>query len=155
MKNRFVFVLLGLALAGCGGSYTVTRFDGAAPGQLRSVAVSPREGNSPEVTSYVSDALVSQGVAVTARLPAGVIKTDKADAVVSYLDVWRWDMAMYLDSISIDLYNASTGELLVTGRWRDSFFHAFHRGESISKELIDQMMAKLGLKPVSAKETMK
>jgi len=94
-------------------------------------------------------------VAVTARLPAGVIKTDKADAVVSYLDVWRWDMAMYLDSISIDLYNASTGELLVTGRWRDSFFHAFHRGESISKELIDQMMAKLGLKPVPAKEAMK
>jgi len=50
---------------------------------------------------------------------------------------------MYLQSISINLYDAKSGQLLVSGRWRDSFFHAFNRGEAISKELIAEMFSKL------------
>ena len=60
----------------------------------------------------------------------------------------RW--TMYLQSISINLYDGKTGQLLVSGRWRDSFIHAFHRGESVTKELIAEMFGKLKPKAVSA-----
>lgn len=140
-----------MALAGCGGSSTVTRFDGPVPSSLRSVSLSPMDGNSPEVTGYVSDAFMAQGVATAGGVPAGVLKTDKADAVVTYLDVWRWDLATYMQSITINLYDAQTGRLMVSGRWKDSFFHTWNRGEAVSKELVAEMMAKLGLNPVPAK----
>ncbi|QRM18875.1 hypothetical protein GBK02_05450 [Dechloromonas sp. TW-R-39-2] len=140
-----------LVLAGCGGSSTVTRFDAPVPSPLRSVSLSPMDGNSPEVTGYVSDAFMVQGVATAGGVPAGVLKTDNADAVVTYLDVWRWDLAMYMQSITINLYNAQTGQLMVSGRWKDSFFHTWNRGEAVSKELVAEMMAKLGLNPVPAK----
>ena len=48
-----------------------------------------------------------------------------------------------MQSISINFYNAQTGELMVTGRWRDSFFHAWHRGESVASRLSDEMFQAL------------
>lgn len=103
----------------------------------------------------MSDALATQGVALSGQLPSGVLKTDKADAVVSYQDVWRWDITTYLQSISINFYNAQTGELMITGRWRDSFFHTWNRGESVSKDLVAEMLAKLGVQSAPLKEAMR
>jgi len=152
MRKVFSLLVTLSLLAGCGGSYSVTRTGQATPEYIRTVLMTPRDGNSPEVTEYVSDALAAQGVTVTGQLPAGVFKTDKADAVVSYLDVWRWDISTYLQSISISLYDAKTGNLVITGRWRDSFFHTWNRGEGVSKELIAKMLAELGALTVPAKE---
>lgn len=121
----------------------MVRMNSPAPENIVTVALSPQDGNSPEVDSYVADAIISQGVAVAPPLSAGTLKSDQVDAVATYMDVWRWDLAMYMQSISISLYNARTGELLVTGRWRDSLFHAWHRGELVAQELLTQMFSKL------------
>lgn len=135
--------LATLMLAGCGGTYTVTRMHGKPPEQLRSVAIAPQSGNSAEVTGYVSEALAARGVEVRGEVASAGFRSEYADGVVSYSDVWRWDLAMYLQSIKINLYNASSGALLVSGRWEDSFFHAYHRGDSVSKELLTRMFAEL------------
>lgn len=140
---------VSIGLVGCGGAQNVVRTNTSAPEQIRTAALSPLAGNSPEVDSYVSDALLSQGVSTAPPLPAGTRKSADVDAVVTYQDVWRWDMAMYLKSISISLYDGKTGSLLVTGKWTDSLFHAWHRGESVSKELIAEMFSKLGSKTES------
>ena len=150
MRKVFSLLVALSLLAGCGGSYSVTRTGQATPEHIRTVLMTPRDGNSPEVTEYVSDALAAQGVTVTGQLPAGVFKTDKADAVVSYLDI-----STYLQSISISLYDAKTGNLVITGRWRDSFFHTWNRGEGVSKELIAKMLAELGALTVPAKEAVR
>jgi hypothetical protein len=42
------------------------------------------------------------------------------------------------------MYEASSGTLLVTGKWEDSFFHTFFRGEGVSQELIKRMFEKVG-----------
>lgn len=130
-------------MAGCGGTQTVTRMNSASPETIRAVAISPQAGNSPEVDSYIAGAFISRGVGVSPPLPLGTLKSNSVDAIVTYTDVWRWDLTMYLDSISVYLYNAKTGELLVTGRWRDSFFHAYNRGEGVAKSLIAEMLSKL------------
>ena len=131
-------------LGGCGGAQTVSRTKAPSPEQVRAVGFSPESGNSPEVDSYKSDALRLQGVETNPKIPANTRTAADSDAVLTYVDLWRWDMAMYLQSITINLYNAKTGDLLVSGRWRDSFLHAFNRGETISKELLAEMFSKIG-----------
>lgn len=148
MKKHACFLVASICIlfAGCGGSYTVTRTAAKAPEQIRSASLSRQDGNSSEVTGYVTDALVTQGVVIKS-IPANKgNKSGDVDAVVSYSDVWRWDLVMYLKSMSISIYNANTGELLVSGKWADSLFHAFHRGEMVANELLSQMFAKLDLK---------
>jgi hypothetical protein len=102
------------------------------------------------VDAYLSDALLMQGVVSGPVVATSARKSVDSDMVLTYIDVWRWDMTMYLQSISINLYDGKTGQLLVSGRWRDSFIHAFHRGESVTKELIAEMFGKLKPKAVSA-----
>lgn len=151
--KKIICVLIVCAyglLAGCGGSYNVTRTAAKAPEQIRTASFSRQDGNSPEVTGYVTEALAGQGVVIKSASSAKPFKSSDVDALVTYTDVWRWDLAMFLKSISINLYNANTGELLVTGRWGDSVLHGYHRGESVSKQLIDEMFAKLDLKRSSA-----
>lgn len=153
--RRIIYALVVSAcvlLAGCGGSYNVTRTAAKAPEQIRTISFSSQDGNSPEVTGYVSEALTGQGVVIKPVSTAKAFKSAEVDAIVSYSDVWRWDLMMYLKSISINLYNASTGELLATGRWGDSLLHGYHRGESVTKELINEMFSKLDLKQGLAKE---
>lgn len=133
-------------LSGCGGTTTVTRTTAAAPEQIRSAAFSPQAGNSSEVTGYIAEALASKGVATDTATPAQGLKSTKVDAIIAYNDVWRWDIVTYLKSIAISLYNAKTGELLVTGRWTDSLLHTYVRGDSVSRDLINQMFDKLSLK---------
>lgn len=130
-------------LAGCGGAQTVTRTNAPLPEQIKSAAFSPQAGNSPEVDLYISDALAEQSVVTNPPVAAGVRRSPDSDTVITYTDVWRWDLAMYLQSISINLYDAKSGQLLVSGRWRDSLFHAYNRGESVSKELVTEMFNKL------------
>lgn len=154
MKKHACFLVASICIlfAGCGGSYTVTRTAAKAPEQIRSASFSRQDGNSPEVTNYVTEALLSQGVEVRSVPANKGNKSGDVDAVVSYSDVWRWDVTMYLKSISINLYNANTGEMIVTGKWVDSFFHVWHRGEVVANELLSQMFAKLDLKQKSDSE---
>ncbi len=134
-------------LSGCSGAYTVRQANGEAPEKIRSVAFSPQDGNSEEVTGYITDALLSQGVTVAPPVPQGVRKANGPDAVISYLDVWRWDLSTYMKSINISLYSARTGELLVNGRWEDSEMHGFQRGAAITQALIEQMFERLSTMP--------
>lgn len=143
--TTFLFCTLCLTLAGCGGSYTVTGPQRGAAQQIRTVSFSPQDGNSNEVTGYITEALVTHGVGISPPVASGTRKTKDADAVVSYLDVWRWDIGTYLKSINISLYDARTGALLVSGRWEDSILHAYHRGESVARELLAQMFEKIQL----------
>ncbi len=132
-----------LLLAACGGSYTVTRMSTPLPAQIRSVAVSPMDGNSPEVDGYVRTALIGSGLTPSLPLQAGVRRAEDADTILTYVDVWRWDLHTYMQSIQMDLYDARSGNLLVNGRWRDSFFHGWQRGETVSQELLQRMLAEL------------
>ncbi|MCO4093122.1 MAG: hypothetical protein HEQ34_14420 [Sphingorhabdus sp.] len=149
MRSLMIACIAAVAIftSACGGSSAITPASANAPAQIRSAAFSPQPGNSPEVTGYIADALAAHGVATRpAKLSPGY-KSNDVDAIVSYLDVWRWDVAMYMQSIAIRLYNAKTGELLVSGSWSDSALHSFNRVDAIARDLINQMFSKLQFKP--------
>lgn len=89
------------------------------------------------------DALLSQGVTPASPLPAGTRKSGDVDILVGYTDYWRWDLAMYLKSIAIDIFDAKSGNLLVTARWSDSIFHGFRDSKAIVNDLVGEMISKL------------
>lgn len=130
-------------LAACSTSQTVTVAKGAMPGPVKTVAQVPGEDNSPQMDGHLNTALLAEGLQIKAPLPAGTSRTDTADAIVTYVDVWRWDVVMYLQKLSVKLYDASSGDLLVMGDWQDSALHGFRDAKVVMQALVSEMMARL------------
>ncbi|MGY1457898.1 hypothetical protein ACW5F0_04515 [Luteimonas sp. A534] len=115
----------------------------SAPPAIVSVAQAPAEGNSAEMDVAVRNALLANGFTVQAPLPAGTRTSDGVDAIVSYVDVWRWDIVMYLQSVAVKLFDAKSGDLLIAGDWKNSAFHGFQDEARVIQDLIGEMTAKL------------
>ncbi|MEG3190846.1 hypothetical protein [Lysobacter sp. D1-1-M9] len=144
MKSIVHIALIASAfvLGGCSTSQNVLLAKQAPP-RVVTVAQAPDAGNSPEMDTALRSALVTAGYTVRAPLAEGVRKSDEVDAIVSYVDVWRWDIVMYLQSIAIKMFDAQTGDLLVTGDWRNSALHGFQDEEVVVGRLIEEMSGKL------------
>ena len=137
-------LLLAAVLAsGCSTSQQVRLAKMSPHPPITSVARAPQDGNSAAMDRHLSDALRDEGLTVRAPLPAGTRSSSEVDAIVSYVDVWRWDMTMYMKSLSIQLYDARTGDLLVTGDWSDSAMHGFRDAKETVRSVVAEMMATL------------
>lgn len=128
----------------------------SAPPRIVTVAQVPTDGNSAEMDASVHSALIENGFNVHAPLPPGTRTSDGVDAIVSYVDVWRWDIVMYLQSVAIKIFDARSGDLLIAGDWKNSAFHGFQDENRVVRELVAEMAAKLRAaapEPVSAPAT--
>ncbi len=99
--------------------------------------------NSAQMNGNLGAALAKEGFSLKSPLPAGTRKSADADALISYVDVWRWDLAMYLQSLSVRLYDAQSGDLLVSGDWNDSPLHGFRDAKVVMEGLVSEVFAKL------------
>ena len=122
---NFVALAALVALAGCATTQEVSLGKTEPIASVKTVAQAPDEGNSPEMDAALIAALQLQGLTVKAPVQAGARKAPDVDAVVSYVDNWRWDMTMYLQKIDVRMYDARSGDLLVSGEWKDSALHGF------------------------------
>ncbi len=111
--------------------------------KVQTVAQVPEADNSPQMNGYLEVALQKEGISLKVPLPAGTRKSSDVDAIVSYVDVWRWDLVMYLKGLTVRLYDAETGDLLVTGQWDDSTLHAFRDAKGAMQGVVSEMLAKL------------
>ncbi|MBJ6979447.1 hypothetical protein [Luteimonas sp. MC1895] len=115
----------------------------SAPPPVVSIAQVPSDGNSEAMDGALRNALVQNGFTVRAPLPAGTRQSSEVDAIVSYVDVWRWDMVMYLHSLAVKIFDARNGDLLVTGDWKNSAFHGFQDENRVISDVVAEMTAKL------------
>jgi hypothetical protein len=136
-------VIATIVLSGCATTRDVIPHGSIPAGTYRTAALVPQEGNSPEVDGYIMDALAGHGIAMLMPKSPGTTKAEDVDLLVSYLDVWRWDLTTYLKSLRIDLFDARTGTLLVSGNWKNSFAHGLQRGKDEAKELLDDMIPRI------------
>ena len=134
-------VIAAMVISGCATSHAVTQSGNITAGTYHTAALVPQDGNSSEVDGYVKDALAAHEITVLPSKPAGTKKAEDVDLLVSYLDVWRWDVHTYLLTLRIDLFDARSGALLVSGTWNNSLFHGFQRGKDEAKELLVEMIA--------------
>ena len=95
------------------------------------------------MTSHLEEALRKEGVTLKGQVASGVQKAKDVGAVVSYVDVWRWDLVMYLQKLSIRLYDAESGDLLATGNWSDSPLHGFRDAKLVVEGVVKEMLTKL------------
>lgn len=145
MKNALKVVLLMLlsTLLGCSTTQQVVMAKYSPANPIVSVARSPGEGNSPEMDAHLEAALLADGLTLKSPVSAESRKASGVDAVVSYVDTWRGDVVMYLQQISINLYDANTGDLIVTGEWHNSALHGFQDARLIVRQVVTDMLAKL------------
>ncbi len=146
MKNiirMLLLVVVSVSIIGCATTQNVTLANLTPSKNLQSVALVPQADNSADMDGHVTKQLQAQGLNVKAPLPAGTRKSDDVDMIVTYADVWRWDLVMYLQSVNINFFDAKSGNLVVTGRWDNSIFHGFKNAGVVVKEVMDEMMAKI------------
>ncbi|OYV01982.1 MAG: hypothetical protein CFE45_02435 [Burkholderiales bacterium PBB5] len=74
---------------------------------------------------------------------AGNSEPKGVDALVSYVDVWRWDLVMYLKNLTIRITDAETGDLIAMGQWSDSALHGFRDAKLVTEGLLGEVLAKV------------
>lgn len=134
---------LSMPLAGCSTTQQVTLGKANHDKPIQSVAQVLDEGNSPQMNDNLLVSLQGQGLTVKPTLPLGTTKNQDADALVSYVDVWRWDLVMYLKNLTVKLYDASSGDLLAIGQWSDSPLHGFRDSKAVMDGLVKEMLDKV------------
>jgi len=95
------------------------------------------------MTSVIQGVLASYGISTKPPLPAGTTKSADTDLIVSYSDVWRWDIVMYLKSLQINFVDGPSGTILATGRWENSAFHGFQDHAAVTRGVIAEMFTKM------------
>ncbi len=145
MKYYFsiMFASCLAVLAGCATTQNIELAKMEPPTKIESVSQVLHDGNSTAMNDYLQSALKKEGLIVKSTLPTETKTSQDVDALVSYDDIWRWDLKMYLFSISIHINDAKTGDLLAIGRWNNSAFHGFQDPKEVVQELVTGMMAKL------------
>jgi len=138
-----LLVLSLVVMTGCATRQEVLLAKAQPTKTVATVARVPDEGNSSTMDLHLEQALVAEGLQVRGALPAGTRKSGEVDAIVSYVDVWRWDLVMYLHSLNVKIFDAASGDLLVTGQWRDSAFHGFRDAKLVTQQLVSELLAKL------------
>lgn len=137
-------------LAGCATTQEVSVAKSDPVTSIKTVAQAPDAGNSPEMDAALTAALQLQGLTVKPTVRAGARKSPDADAVVRYIDNWRWDLIMYLQKIDIRMYDAQSGDLLVSGEWKDAPMHGNHDPQVVMQGLLAEMMSRLRGEAVAA-----
>jgi hypothetical protein len=145
IKSLFITTLAiaSSLLVGCSTTQEVTLAKLAPSKKIVSVAQAADADNSTQMNGSLEAALQKEGLSLKAPLALGTRKSADVDALVSYVDYWRWDLAMYMKNLTVNLYDAETGDLLVSGRWNDSTLHGFRDAKVIMQGLVSEMLAKL------------
>lgn len=138
-----LFIVLATLGTGCSTTQEVVLIKASGAKNITTAVRMPEEGNSPQMTAHLEGALEQERVSVKGQVPAGVQKSKDVDAVVSYVDVWRWDLVMYLQKLSVRIYDAESGDLLVTGNWSDSPLHGFRDAKLVVEGVVKEMLTKL------------
>ncbi len=128
---------------GCATSQNVTLGQLEPARAITSAALVPQDGNSAAMDDHVRTALMMQGVTARETVYPGTRQSNRVDAIVGYTDVWRWDLTMYLRSLTIQVFDARTGNLLAMGRWDNSAFHGFQDAGQVTRTLMNDVFAKI------------
>jgi len=152
---RTLIVALVVAFAsGCSTTQDISLAKVTYTKKINSVAQVAQDGNSQQMDGNLEAALAKEGLALRSKLPAGTATAKDVDALISYIDTWRWDIVMYMKKLTIRLNDAETGDLLAVGQWTESHFHQF-RGEGGVKAVMEKMITDLMAKVRASSQTAK
>lgn len=121
LKGIFVYIFLKLAAilaiatsltTGCANRATGSVNPSTDLSALKTMYVRHYPSDNSGVNLEIADKLRSKGVTVTTG-PAA--PSNNFDAIVTYVDKWRWDITMYLLELTITIRDTKTESPIATG----------------------------------------
>ena len=145
MKIRSLLLSAAMigALSACATSQQVTLAKQNVPATMRSVAQIHQADNSADMDQNLQHAVLNAGLQLKPVQAEGTTRSAGSDALISYRDVWRWDVVMYLQAVSINLFDARSGDLLVSGTWQNSALHGYPNSGKVVDDLVKAMVDKV------------
>lgn len=140
-KIAFLFISL-LALQGCMTRLEATKTPGADIKDFGGIYVQHFDPDKRNFHYVIADKLTLLGY------PAKPLRTDDipedADLLITYIDNWRWDITNYMLKIKIDVRDADSLELLISG---ESFRTSLARRapETMIQEALEEILTEAGL----------
>ena len=110
-----------------------------AAGIGNSVLVFSRDLTTGEL-SYVET--IFDGVGGVEGLAAAwsvALSPDGADVYMTFVDRWRWDIAMYLKSLDVSVFRTADDSLVATGSFRNSLLHSFPDPAEKADAIVDSI----------------
>lgn len=135
-------LLLVLLISACATSSQVVVQPSAATEvrNYRSAYLVTHGGSSSDMDAHIEKALLERGFSVTTGSDP---QAANAQLVVRYVDDWKWDMAMYLRSFDLMIYDGRSNVLLADGTWKNSLLHGFYGADKVVDQVVGSTVKKL------------
>lgn len=130
-----VLVTAGALTAGCAVNRISATVDPSANlGGLKSMHVVKLSEDGREINVLIADKLRARGYAVT----TGTEKPPVVDALVTYVDRWRWDITMYMLELTVTIRDPKNDYPLASG---NSFHTSLTR--KTPAEMVDEVLGSI------------
>jgi len=136
-----LLVLVAGSLVGCATRSGVIVNPSIAKVRYQSAYVVVHGDRSSDMDANLQRELLRRGLSVTVGPETSA--TGDAQLIVRYADDWKWDLAMYLWSFDVMVFDAHSKVLLATGSWKNSSMHGFHSADKVVAQVVDQTFSKL------------
>jgi hypothetical protein len=140
LRQRFLTVGL-LSAAGCATTSGVIVSPSAHHADYRSVYIVVHGGDSADMDANLQKEFLRHGFLVSIGPDGGA--TSGAELVARYADAWKWDIAMYLRSLDVMVFDGKSNLLIASGTWKNSTMHGFHSSEKVVAKVVDDTLTKM------------
>jgi hypothetical protein len=134
-----IVILLDMAAlaSGCSNRATAKLEPGADLRTIRTYYVVHQPKDTHGIHNLIRDKLTRDGFTATAgpELPRS---SYNADAIITYVDRWMWDITLYLLELTVTLRNATNGYPLAVG---NSYHTSLTRKSP--EEMVDEVMTNI------------
>jgi len=141
---RWMVVAALFSVGGCATTSGVVVSPQALHPDYRTVYIVVHGDNSSDMDANMQKEFLRHGFLVSVGPDGGT--TAGAELVARYSDNWRWDMAMYLRSFDVMVYDAKSNVLIATGSWKNSMVHGFHGSEGVVAKVVDDTLGRMSMK---------
>jgi hypothetical protein len=144
MKARLASVLgtmaMLLLISGCANRATGSLTPGADLSGIKNYYVVQQPKDTHGLDQLIKDGLIKRGY--TATIGVEQSPPYRADAVVTYVDKWQWDITMYLLELTIVVRNPTNSFPLATGNSFHTSLTRLSPEEMVDEVLINIFAAK-------------
>lgn len=127
-----------LFASGCSNRATATLSPGAELGRLKTYYVVHQPKDTHEIHNLIRDRIVKEGLTATAGPELAQASSYQADAVVTYVDRWMWDITLYLLELTVTLRDATNNFPLAVG---NSYHTSLTRKSPV--EMVEEVMTNI------------
>lgn len=109
-----LMLMLALVAAACSNTATATLSPGANLNAVKSFYVVHQPKDTHNLHYLIRDRIIKEGFAATAG-PESAKSDYKANAIVTYVDRWMWDMTLYLLELTVTFRDPTNDFPLAVG----------------------------------------